>query len=66
MRSPFDDFLSKNEHEQLELKHEQNRDSTIQKIVDWVRGRPIGNLSYSSFELRKYAKNLPHLVLKFR
>ena len=59
MRIPFDDFLTENEHEQLDLRHEQNRNSTIQKVIQWVRGTP----SYSSFELRKYAKHLPRLVL---
>ena len=57
MRSPFDDILTENEHEQLDLKHEQNRDSTIQKVIQWVRGTPVEDLSYRSFELRKKAKH---------
>ena len=63
MRSRFDDFLTDNEHEELAQRHEQNRDSTVLEVFQWVRGTPVEDLSYSSFELRKYAKHLPRKVL---
>ena len=47
----------------LSLVDEQQKDNNIVKIIGWLSKNEVDNSRYLSFELRKYRKHLPRLIV---
>ena len=48
----------------VDIQKEQRKDPVIRKVINWVENGCTDDLTYASFELRKYHKHLDRLQLK--
>ena len=48
----------------VDIQEEQRKDPVIRKVINWVENGCTDDLTYASFELRKYNKHLDRLQLK--
>ena len=48
----------------VDIQEEQRKDLVIRKVINWVENGCTDDLTYASFELRKYHKHLDRLQLK--
>ena len=47
----------------LNIQEEQKKDAVIRKLMDWIENRCTYDLTYASFELKKYRKHLMRLQI---
>ena len=64
MHNLFDDALDMSSTCPLDLKRQQQADDTLQTVLQWLQGTQPGDLQYATFEVKKYAKQLPRLKLE--
>ena len=48
----------------LDIQAEQRKDPVIQKVIDWIEKGCTDDLTYASFELKKYYKHLDRLQIR--
>ena len=63
MQNPFDAALDIFATSPLGLKREHQSDDTLKIVLHWLQGTP-GVLKFATFEVKKYAKQLPRLKLR--
>ena len=58
------DLVERTDH--LSLKDEQQKDETIKRVISWQTRERVEDLTYASFQLKKYGKQFNRLVLQNR
>ena len=56
------DLVERTDH--LSLKDEQQKDETIKRVVSWKTRERVEDLTYATFQLKKYGKQFNRLVLQ--